>query len=657
MMKLINQDQVQNIGTRKTIIEQLLTDAGVRARKEEHKKRAEVYKDRTNEHALKLIDKEMGANVVEEMRHRVPNINITRKIVKKKARVYKDRPKRTIVEASGAEAGQSKMQDLLDAYVDGLGLDAFMKEVNRATELHYNVLVQIVPRPDTDDLTAGEGKPRWSVGLKLLRPDRFDVIEDPNDPREPMVVILSYSEEEGTISDDYRTPRLSTGPLAQNEESRTQGKVMPLNKEKQRFIWWSSKFHFTTDADGKVLGAGVLSPEDGLNPLNMLPFVSFSKDQTEGFWSDGGDGLANNGILINMLLADLNFSAKFQGTGLGWMTGSDESLPKTVAIGPTKFLRLVRKEGDPEVQVGFESPNPDLSDCLDIIQAQLGLILTSEDLEPGSLTGDLTPTNAASGIQEIIQKAEPITAIEDEQQLYKDKEPAIIKRALKVAKIYQDQGLLCTELDEAGPVPEELDYNLIFIQPRVMLSEEQRVDLVTKQKATGYYTVKMQLQTLFPDLDDQAIEDLIDELGLVDFEVDTEGKKVMDEKGKPKIKAKAAAGAAEPGPSPVVAAKADTTIAEVSLNGTQVTAVLDILQKIVDELLPEATGRAIISAAFPSLTEAQVTAIMEPMKNFKAKAKEVPPAFPPKPAPGPQDPPPKAGPNDPPKPPVPPPAP
>ncbi len=645
-MKLISQDQILIPATRKLIIDQLLTDPGVKARKDEHKKRAEVYKDKTNEWALQLINKEMGANVVEEMRHRVPNINITRKVVKKKARVYKDRPKRTVEKPEGA-TGESKTQDLLDAYVDALRLDSFMKEVNRAVELHYNILVQIQTRPDTEDLTAGEKKPRWSVGLKLLRPDRFDVIEDPNDPREPMVVILSYSEEQGTISDDYRSPRVSTGPLAQNEESRTQGKVTPLDKDKQRFIFWSSKYHFTTDAQGTILATGVVSPQDGKNPYGMLPFVSFCKEQTEGFWSDGGDGLANNGILINVLLADLNFSAKFQATGLGWMTGPESALPTSVAIGPTKFLRLVTKEGDPEVAVGFASPNPALDDQLNIIKEQLGLMLTSEDLEPGSLTGDLTPAGAQSGIQEIIQKSEPITAIEDEQQLYKDKEPVLVSRVMKVARIYQGQGLLCTELEDAGPVPEALDYNLIFVQPRIMLSEEQRVDLVTKQKALGYYTPKMQLQTLHPDLDDQAIEDLVAELGLVDFEVDAEGKQVMGDNGKPKAKPKAA-GAPPPGPGPVVAAKAETTIAEVSLNGAQVTGVLDIIERVVNEQMPQASGLALVDAAFPSLTEAQIKAIMDPLLKFKAKEKPAPPA-----GPGPNPPPVPAPPKGPPKPPPP----
>ncbi len=252
----------------------------------------------------------------------------------------------------------------------------------------------------------------------------------------------------------------------------------------------------------------------------------------------------------------------------------------------------------------------------------------------------------------MIQKAEPITAIEDEQQLYKDKEPELMAIVFRIARFYQEKGLLCDELANLGNVPEDMDYNLVFVQPRVMLTEEQRIDLAQKTKTLGFHTVKQIMQGLFPDMDEKEIDKQIEELGLIDFEMDAEGKQVMDEKGKPKVKPKAAAGAAAPGPGPVAAAKADTTIAEVSLNGTQVTAVLDILQRVVDEQLPETSARALLGAAFPSLTDAQVTAIMDPMKAFKATAKPVPPAFPPKPVPGPQDPP-KPGPQDPPKPPPP----
>lgn len=522
-MKVRSEKDILELGVRKVIITEIMDSQGVKARKLEHEKRHEVYKDRTREYVLQAIRKEMGAETVLEMEIRTPNINITKKVVKKKARVYKDRPNRTVsveTAAGGTGAGaegqpaadtaENKKQSQLEAYCEELQLDAFMKDVNRATELHRNVLVQILPHPDSADLTPA-GAQRWTIDLKILRPNRFDVIEDPNDPKEPMAVILSYFDEGAGVLSDYRAERLEpTNVLAQNENSREAGKAQTLDTRKRLFVWWSRNYHFTTDESGAVLK--IVDQEEGLNPFKVLPFVSFAKDQTEGFWSDGGEGQADNAILINLLLADLNYASKYQGTGLGWMSGDAASIPANVYVGPTRFVKLPYREGEPEPKIGFASSNPNLKDMLDVISQQLGFFLTSEDLEPGAISGNLDANNAASGIQEIIQKAEPMTSIEDDQQLYKDKEPQLMEKFQLIAKVYQGKGLLCEDLDEPGKITEPIDYDLTFTPPEVVMSEGERVDVAQKKKNLGLYTEKQILADLHPDLTGEALDALILEL-------------------------------------------------------------------------------------------------------------------------------------------------
>lgn len=522
-MKITSQEQMLDLAVREKILLDIIGSAGVKARKLEHEKREEVYKDRGREYVLRLIRREMGTDSVLEMINRSPNINITRKIVRKKARVYKDRPKRTVelvkarpaADPEGTAAPKADaanpQQDQLDAYVDALGLDAFMKETNRAVELHRNILAQVLPHRNMAELKAGSGQPLYDIDLKILRPNRFDVVEDPDNPKEPLIVILSYYDEGGGILQDYRAARVEESTVAQNENARTESKVMPsADGQKRLFVWWSSKYHFTTDDKGEIVNVPGATPEDGKNPFGVLPFISFAKEQVDGFWSDGGEGLADNSILINLLLADLNYAAKFQGTGLGWMSG--KKVPEKVMIGPANFIRMEYSEGEPEPKIGFENADAKLSDMLNVIREQLGYYLTSEDLEPGSITGELTPATANSGVQEMIQKAEPINAVEDEQQLYKDKEPLLMKTVMTVAKVYQDLGLLCAELSDAGTIKDPFDYDLIFIPPQVALTEGERVQVIVNKQKTGLFTRKQLLKELNPDLDDAAIEVLMKDL-------------------------------------------------------------------------------------------------------------------------------------------------
>ncbi len=646
-VKVNKEEDLLQEQTRKAIIQHIQTDAGVKARKEEHKKRAQVYKDRTDEYVLELIKMEMGDQVLAEMKNRVTNINVTRKVVTKKARVYKDQPKRSLV------AKTDKGQAVLDGWATVMGLDAFMKGVNRATELHHNDLVQILPRLDYTDL-GDDGKARYRIGLRLLRPDRFDVIEDPNNPMEPLAVILSYYEEQGSILDDYRSPRVEETPLAKNEQARTQSKTqLAAAAKKQRFIWWSRQFHFTTDASGKIMDKA--SPKDSVNELGILPFVSFAKEQTEGFWSDGGDGLADMGILFNLLLADMNLTSKFQGMGLGYISGAEGSVPTSITIGVGRFVRLLyKKDEEPEPKVGFASPSPNLDHSLALLKEQLGLFLTSEGLEPGTMTGDLNASgNASSGLQEMIQRSEPITAIEDDQELYRVKEPELMMKVLKVAKVYQDKKLLCAQLNELGVITDDMKYDLSFEQPQVVLSQSERLNLAKQKKELGYFTPKQIAADLHPEMEEAQLDELLQELGLNkpegaadgEPELEAEGKPVLDAQGKPVMKAKAAAGAA-PGKDGLTVQDAAAPIADVSLNGAQITSVLAIVEAVVGGQMPIATAKALVAAGFPSLDEKEVQAIFTPLTNFKPEKKPMPAGFggppapkegPPKPEPKPMD--------------------
>lgn len=69
-------------------------------------------------------------------------------------------------------------------------------------------------------------------------------------------------------------------------------------------------------------------------------------------------------------------------------------------------------------------------------------------------------------------------------------------------------------------------------------------------------------------------------------------------------------------------------IQALALNGAQVTSMQQLVQAVAEGTMPLETAKAVISAAFPALTETEISAITNPLKNFKIKSNLVTDATP-----------------------------
>ena len=475
-MKAQTESVVLDPAYRAGVIKEILTGQESLARKDEHKKRREVYNDRVKDYVLRMLRAEMGVDTATEMQHRAPNINITRKVVDKKARVYKDRPFRKPEEESNKEN--------LDATVDAISLDSLMKRVNAGVELHFNIFLQLLP---FQDRISG----KWGIAPNVLDPSRYDVIEDQSNPGLPMCVITSYYRDDNGFVSDYRR--------ADGEESKTAEPSEAKGKEMtQYFVWWTDSYHFTTDEKGAVVNA---SDDKLKNPFGGIPGVFFSKRPAQdGYWIEGGDGLVGNALLFNLLMADMNYSAKYQSIGIGWIRGKGD-LSK-VNIGPSSFVRMKYEEGDPVPEIGFSNSNPALGDNMAMLEQFLAVMLSAEGLEPGTVTGKADAANAQSGIQEIIQRSEPTSIIEDEQQMYKDQEPEIVRLLVRLTKKYGS--LLMEKFKDTAKLPEDVDYELTFRSPQPHISEKERLEILALKQASGVYSTDEILEYAFPDMDAEA---------------------------------------------------------------------------------------------------------------------------------------------------------
>ena len=537
-------------GFRAQAIEEIMGDQN-KNRKNDAMRRYEVYKDGTIRYVKEQLQKEMSGDVAADMMNRVADISIVKTIVEKRARVYKSTVQRVITDPLSSldktkvqgfkeklmgifspkkkpatppappdptqpavlanTPEKSEDQKKLDMLEEYLGVDAIMKKANRVTELHHNGMIQLIPHRKDDGT--------WAIKPMVLHPHQYDVIEDVNNPEEPRAIILSHFVRAlpPAIS-AWTGSRPAVSPNDNEWRSGTnsaQGTIAgPPNDEgaktKPRFIWWTASNHFVTDDAGAIVDNDPDDPDDGNNPIGILPFIPIHIDQDGAYWAVGGDDLTNMAILINVLLTDLNFTMKYQGAGVFYAFG--HGIPKAIQIGPNRAVIWEVQQGDPEPKIGFASAAVNVDHMLNAIDEQLGFLLSSNGLEVQAISGKLAAGRTNSGVQELIQRSEVIEAIEDQQAIYRRVEKHFYKVAAAWVNYLNIKRRGDEHITEIGQMNMAAKLQVKYQAPSVFATELEKVQTLTARKALGIDTTKELIMMDNPDLTDEQINAKLTEL-------------------------------------------------------------------------------------------------------------------------------------------------
>ena len=472
-MQIYNEDDLLNIEFRKSVIEEIEGEENI-ARKAESYKRYEIYRDRIKKYILEQLILEMDEATVKEMQTRIATVNMYKKMVQKKARVYKNAPIRTSIDKGN--------QDYLMSLSELINLNSVMKKVNRYVEAFRNCAAYNKPYKNY----AKDG--RWSHKVDVLAPHQFDVIEDQDNPDIARAVILSHFKRSSlsSTSEDPQS-RVKSGIATNFRDGDNQRQKIadsPGDKDKE-YIFWSNKYHFTCDHKGEIVSIDKDGARVTSNPIAELPFTFFSKDQDGSFWSVGGEDMIDGCILINTLLTDIYFIEKVQGMGLFYLFG--KNVPKTFKVGPNRAITMEVEDGDPTPQIGFASSNPPIADHMAMIEQFVAFLLSTNDLGVNAIQGKLDSSSANSGIQDIIQNSEPMTAIEDEQEQYKDKEPDLMNKANRWQGVLDGSETgLSIGFSDIGSV-DNLLYTMSFEDQQHYSSENEKLDAIKKKVELGVW--------------------------------------------------------------------------------------------------------------------------------------------------------------------------
>jgi hypothetical protein len=325
------------------------------ARKAEAIKRIDYYRSEQDQYTLDSIAKwSAKPNELTPLQ-----INIVRKVINQLACVYIE-PARRIVE--GGEKDQQLFTDIAKTSM----LDSLMKQAQRYAKLLKTVLLRPVWRNGT-------------LEIDLLTGDIVDVATG-DSPRDLKSVMVTH---------------------------------WPSNGKAQEVTYslWTPETFQRLDWRGNIV-------DDQPNPYGILPFVAcWDSLPVDSFWVTGGADLISAQSAINEKLVDLLHVIRWQSFAVGWIKsrrhGPDSDNPYPLTIGPGSFVQL---ENDPEMGLGFESPQAPIQETWEVIRDIIQQAGIANGLSAHSLTAKVSDE---SGISKIVSNQELMEKRRDDIELWR----------------------------------------------------------------------------------------------------------------------------------------------------------------------------------------------------------------------------------------------
>lgn len=473
--KLLTDEQILDLSFRQKIIKEI-TESENTTRKAEAQKRHEIYKDNTRKWVIESLAREgLKQATLETMANRAANISVCKKVIDKLARCYVGGVQRTAT----PESAQPQVDNLAKL----LELNTKNKKADRFRELFKNTVVQPIPVKNVIE-SERAGIDKFDLEYRVYAPWQYDVIEDYYDKERPRVVILSDYKPVHAIQmaavDSMSTigAHVNTAILG---STRAEGNGIneviaddPYDSQYRVHIWWSHKYHFTTDCNGIILKDQ--SPDDLLNPIQMLPFCNVAQDQDGEFWAKGGDDLIDGSVLINLVMTDVLHIAYTQGYGQLVVTGGPD-IPDTIDIGTMSAIVLRRKDAsDPEPKVDYAQANPPLEMHMKSLEQYVALLLSTNGLSPTNVANAIDASQFPSGISLLIEQSEVSGKIEDKQEIMSHVEHDTFEIIKSWQNYLFDKGALTDAFQKIGALPDDLSITVRFNTQKPVITEKEKLE-------------------------------------------------------------------------------------------------------------------------------------------------------------------------------------
>ncbi len=448
---------------------------------EQHKEHLEynnrltlIHEGQLYQEVLASLATEFSEATVENLKHRIPCINVLVRIIDKLSRAYH--------EAVSRPTDLQQDAELVAFFEKEYDLDATMGWANRLYNLHQYCALE--PYQESD------GSPK----LRVLSADEFLVwSDDPNDPTNPTVFIKFMGEAEPrknftNASGVYQKP---------TEESRV--KIYYLYSDNEFLI---------TDSSGDVRDDMMEQyRQTGINPIGKIPFVYLNQSKSRLIPLPDTDMLENT-LLIPKLLADLNYAVKHLSHTK--TVAIDLELPEQITNNPDSIWVL--NSNDPEStgskgSIQVIKPEVDVNKVLELIQSTLAIWLEAKNLRPGTM-GKPTSNSRVPALAKIIDEADA-TAVRKQQVRYFRK---VEEKLFDLTARLQTLWARSVNAKERRLFSDTFQVGVMYPDQQPYTTEQQRIEETVMMRSAGLMTRRQALRKIYPAMTEDALTAWIEEL-------------------------------------------------------------------------------------------------------------------------------------------------
>lgn len=413
-----------------------------------------IYEGNLLPYIDKILQSSLSANYYNSIKDRVLPINILQRFIDKVSATYSKSPSRT--------SDDAREQEFVDFYKEALDID----QSGYIADAYSNLFKGFAWEPYVDK----NGKP----AIRELPFNSFIVMSD-----------SAVNPEEETIFIKLM------GKKNENEDSMLLH--VYTNEEFDAF--------YLNGAEASEY----LIENQGINVIGTIPFV-YGKRQKNRLLPVLDSDMLKIAKAIPVMLTDAAGAQMFQCFSI--LYGVDVNFDNA-RMSPNVIWSLKSdRESDKTPQVGTIKPEADTQKVIDFVMTIFTLWLETKGVRVGSM-GQVSGTNAASGIAKVIDELDVYEIIKRQQEWFEKDESELWNLKLPKIHNYWIKSGMVNPSKVPGLMPDELDIEVEFEDPKPLKSRMEEITEIKAEIELGTMTMEQAIKLLHPEYDDSKIEETL----------------------------------------------------------------------------------------------------------------------------------------------------
>lgn len=450
---------------RKNVIDKIESNEN-KGRKASSYKASEILNDRMKPYVVEELREMFSEQTVKELPV-VSSVNIAKRLVNSLACIYKDAPER-----EWTDLNETQTEIIKEVYSDMMA-NKKLNLANKVYKNHDQGLLQIIPK---------NGK----LIMRVLKPHHYDIVERDDDPEVAKAIIISSYDNSNELMEDAKSPDSATGYQTTYESNidtyKDQKAINSQEKNNKRYLVWTVEESFFMNHKGELMGDPTPSP---LAPFGLLPFVEFSVEKEFEYWVRTQNNFSNFTIDFCASMTSVAQVVKLQGFSQAILKGPQDLILEDIRIGPNYVLKLP-VDANSGIETSFEYANPgsDIQGSLQYLETLLTTFLSSNGIDPKSISMNGDAQTYSSGIERLLATIEKVSAAREDFDTFEN----IEQKVWSLIKAWLLSLSKTDTLDRKyriSSIPLESQVKVEYSKPELVKSDMEELDIISREIELG----------------------------------------------------------------------------------------------------------------------------------------------------------------------------